>query len=117
MSTDRFSSSHGAETHRSLVAYERLIWIGAVLCYGIGDTLTTFWGLSTDGVDEAGPIAGPMMDAYGNLALLAIKAVLFLVFYAVWTRLETPARVAVPFALLVVGLVVSLWNLTIILFA
>lgn len=90
------------------------IWIAAVLLYGIGDTATTFWGLSTGGVSEAGPIASPLIEAYGRFALVGIKAAVFSAFYAGWWLLRTPGRIAVPFALAFVGAVVTVWNLLVI---
>lgn len=93
---------------------DRRLWIAAVVLYGVGDTVTTFWGLSTGGVAEAGPIAGPLIEAYGRAALLGIKAAVFLLFYAVWRALRTPGRVAVPLALALVGGVVTAWNLVVI---
>lgn len=96
---------------------DRQLWIAAVVLYGVGDTVTTFWGLSITGVAEAGPIAGPFIESYGQHALLAIKVVVFSVFYAVWRLLRTPGRVAVPFALALVGGVVTAWNLIVIMSA
>jgi len=93
---------------------ERRIWIAAILLYGIGDTVTTFWGLSTGGISEAGPIAKPLVDAYGHSALVLIKAIAFPLFYVVWRLLRTPGRIAVPFALAFVGMVVTIWNLLVI---
>ncbi len=93
---------------------ERLLWIAAILFYGVGDTVTTFWGLSLGGIEEAGPIAGPLIDEYGRIALIGVKAAVFPLFYIVWRILRTPGRVAVPFALALVGLVVTVWNLLVI---
>lgn len=93
----------------------KLLWIAAVLLYGVGDTATTFWGLSTGGVAEAGPIARPLIDAYGPVALVGIKVVVFVSFYAAWRVLETPGRVAIPLALAVVGAAVTGWNTTVVL--
>ena len=93
---------------------DREVWIAAVLLYGIGDTVTTFWGVSTGGVAEAGPVAGPLMEAYGRTGLLIIKAVVFPLFYFAWRLLRSPGRVAVPLALALVGGVVTGWNLFVI---
>jgi hypothetical protein len=93
---------------------DRALWALAVLLYGVGDTVTTFWGLSTSGVSEAGVVAGPLIEAQGPHALLGIKIAVFLGFYLVWQLLRTPGRVAVPFALAVVGGVVTAWNLLVI---
>lgn len=93
---------------------DRRIWIAAIVLYGVGDTVTTFWGLSAGGIAEAGPIAGPFIEAYGRPALLGIKAVVFPSFYVLWRGLRTPGRVAVPLALALVGGVVTAWNLLIV---
>jgi len=93
---------------------DRLVWIAALVLYGVGDTVTTFWGLSAGGIAEGGPIAGPLIEAYGRYSLLAIKAAVFPAFYLLWRRLRTPGRVAVPFALALVGAVVTVWNVAVI---
>lgn len=93
---------------------DRQVWLAAILLYGIGDTVTTFLGLSAIGVSEAGPIAGPLIDGYGRHALLVLKAVVFASFYVAWRLLRTPGRVAVPFALSLVGAIVTAWNLIVI---
>jgi len=93
----------------------REMWLAALLLYGFGDTVTTFWGLSTGGVAEAGLIAAPLMEAYGRYALLAVKTAVFAVFYLLWAALRTPGRVAVPLALATVGGVVTAWNVVVIL--
>lgn len=93
---------------------DRLVWIAAILFYGIGDTVTTLLGLSTVGVAEAGPVAGPVIEAYGGYALVSVKATVFPAFYLVWRILRTPGRVAVPFALALVGAVVTVWNVVVI---
>lgn len=87
----------------------------AVVFYGIGDAGTTFVGLSLGGVTEAGPIAGPAIDAFGNLGLIAIKITLFFGFFAAWRALSRPGRVAIPLALVVVGALVTVWNTVMIL--
>ncbi|WP_207588009.1 hypothetical protein [Halomontanus rarus] len=107
----------GATVVKFLTEHERSLWIGALLLYGVGDTVTTVWGLSTGNVAEAGPIAGPVIEAYGRESLLGIKAVVFGLFYAVWSRLRTAGRVAVPLALAVVGGLVTVWNVVVVLSA
>ena len=97
-----------------LATRDRQVWVAAVVLYGVGDTVTTFWGLSTGGVAEAGPVAAPLIETHGRLALLGIKAVTFAAFYVLWRALRTPGRVAVPLALATVGAVVTAWNLVVV---
>ncbi|MFQ3283419.1 MAG: hypothetical protein ACI9TI_001243 [Natronomonas sp.] len=87
------------------------VWIAAILLYGIGDTATTLWGLSVGGIAEAGPVAKPLIEAYGPYALILVKTVVFASFYFAWVVLRTPGRIAVPLALALVGGVVTTWNL------
>ena len=91
-----------------------MLWFVAILLYGLGDTATTYVGLSTAGVAEAGPVAGPLMEAYGRRALLAVKVVLFALFFAAWRSLRPPVRAAIPLALVVVGATVTAWNLVVV---
>lgn len=94
-----------------LATRQRALWVAAVLLYGVGDTVTTFWGLSTGGVAEAGLVAAPLMEAHGRGVLLLVKAVVFVGFYCLWRVARTPGRAAVPLALTTVGLGVTVWNL------
>jgi len=93
--------------------HQRLLWGGALALYGVGDTATTVWGVSTGAAVEAGVVAGPMMAAYGTVGLLAVKLVVFAAFYGAWRLLRGPGRTAVPAALVVVGGTVSLWNVAV----
>lgn len=100
-----------------LAEEERPLWVAAVTLYGVGDTVTTLWGLSIAGVAEAGPLARPLMDSYGTTAFLALKILTLVAFFAVWAVLRTPGRVAIPLALALTGGAVTVWNLVVILSA
>ncbi len=93
-----------------MTTWERRCWILALLFYGIGDTVTTLVGLSTGGAAEIGPLAGPAMEHYGSAGLLGIKIVIFGLFWFVWTVIDSPGRAAVPLALALVGVAVTIWN-------
>lgn len=88
-----------------------MLWVAAVLSYGIGDTATTLFGLGRDGVAEAGPIAGAVVGQIGPGGLLLVKLGSFAAFYAAWRVMSPPRRLGVPLALAVVGVVVTAWNL------
>lgn len=94
---------------------QRLLWLGALAFYGVGDAATTALGLSTGTGEEVGLVAAPLLAEYGLAALLPLKMVIFALFYAAWALLRTPGRVAVPAALVVVGAVVSCWNAAVVL--
>lgn len=97
-----------------LASRDRQVWAAAILLYGVGDTATTFLGLSTGGIAEAGPVAAPLIEAYGRYALLVVKAATFAAFFLLWRLVSTPGRVAVPLALATVGALVTAWNLVVV---
>jgi hypothetical protein len=107
----RTGASRGDAAEASLERSAGALWAAAVLWYGIGDTATTLFGLGTDGVAEAGPIAGAVVGQVGPGGLLVVKIGAFAVFYAAWRVMAPPRRVGVPLALTVVGVVVTVWNL------
>jgi len=93
-----------------LRANESTLWIAAVLSYGFGDFVTTTVGLSQQGIVEVGPVAGPVVDAYGTPGLVVLKSGTLAGSYAVWRLVPQPQRVGIPLGLVSVGLAVTLWN-------
>lgn len=110
----RGSGPTEARPHRGI---QRPLWFGAVVFYGLGDTVTTLLGVRADTVSEAGPIAGAALAAHGPLGFLGVKVALFLVLAGFWHWLETPGRVAIPLGLVVVGVLVTVWNLAVLMVA
>lgn len=99
----------------SIWRHERIVWVVALVAYGIGDTITTLLGLRVDAVSEAGPVMGPVIETYGTVGLVVAKLALLGAFGAVWRIARPPSRVAVPLALAIVGVVVTGWNAVVIL--
>ena len=94
---------------------ERLLWTAALLGYGLGDLGTTLIGLSTGRGAEAGPIAAELVAQFGLLALVALKLSSLVTFYLTWRLVAWPFRVAVPLAIAGVGLLVTAWNVVVLL--
>lgn len=100
-----------------LLERERQLWLLGLVLYGVGDTVTTIWGLSDGNVAEMGPIAAPILEAHGRLSFVGVKAAVLAFFLGAWSVLRTPGRAAVPLALVVGGATVTVWNLFVILLA
>lgn len=94
---------------------QTLLWILAVVLYGVGDTVTTLAGLQSDGAAEGGPVALYALSQGGVPGFLLLKVGFIGVCVGLWYLLRTPSRVAIPLALVVVGAVVTVWNLAVIL--
>lgn len=98
-----------------LAVRERALWTVALLGYGVGDLATTLIGLATGRGAEAGPVAAELVAEFGLLALVALKLSSLATFYLTWRLVAWPFRVAVPLAVAGVGLVVTVWNVVVLL--
>jgi hypothetical protein len=87
------------------------LWLSAVLFYGFGDTVTTLIGLNTVHVEETSPIVSRFVEYGGIGGLFAVKFLTLAAFYLAWRYLPFPGRVGIPVALSLVGIVVTVWNL------
>lgn len=99
----------------SVVDNQPLLWVLAVLFYGLGDGVTTLLGLQGNGASEAGPVALYAMEYGGIPGFLAVKCFFVGACFLVWYLVDTPGRVAIPLALAVVGVAVTVWNLFVLL--
>lgn len=97
------------------VANQWYLWVIAVLFYGISDTATTLVGLRAEGAREAGPVAMAVMGYAGVPGFLALKVAFVSACFLVWAVVETPGRVAIPLALAVTGVGITLWNFRVLL--
>lgn len=90
-----------------------LLWGAAVLFYGVGDAVTTVAGFQTHSAAEAGPVALSVLGSSGVAGFILLKILFIGACFGVWRVLRTPGRVAVPLALAVAGLLVTAWNVTV----
>jgi hypothetical protein len=87
------------------------LWLVAVLCFGVGDVVTTSIGLGLAGVVEAHPVAGSLFQYPPLGVMVALKSVVFGVCYALWAWTPRPHCLGVPLGLALVGVLVTAWNL------
>jgi hypothetical protein len=88
-----------------------LLWSVAIVFFGIGDMVTTGFGLSMNAVHEAGPVTSVFLEQYGLLSMVAVKLAVFGGFYFVWRLTPRRYQIGVPLGLVIVGVVVVWWNL------
>lgn len=93
------------------------VWSLAILFYGIGDITTTFIGLSITGIVEVGPVAAPLLRKFGFQFMIVLKAVFFAGCLLCWRLAPDPPAVGIPLGLSILGILVSVWNLGVILTA
>jgi hypothetical protein len=88
-------------------------WVAAVLCYGVGDYVTTVVAVRRYSVVEANPVVRRLLSRHPGpvgfgVLKLATLAVCYLGFLAI---ADTALAVGIPVALTVLGVAVTLSNL------
>ena len=95
-------------------AHQSTLWIAALLLYGFGDLITTTVGLAQRGIVEVGPVANPVVEAYGTPGLVVLKSATLVGSYLAWRLVPPPHRIGIPLGLAFVGIVVTGWNTAVI---
>lgn len=91
------------------------LWLVAVVTFGFGDILTTVIGLRTGIATEASPVAADVINANGLGFIYIVKATVFGFFYLIWRLTPPPYKVGVPFGLSLLGMNITIWNISVIL--
>lgn len=102
-------------SHPANRAHSSGLWRLAVAGFVIGDIATTLAGLSTAGVVETGPVAGPLLRQHGVAVLLVLKLAAVAVAYLAWRLLPPPHAAGIPTGLALVGAAATGWNLAVLL--
>ncbi len=90
------------------------LWLLAIVFFGVGDIATTMLGLSYHPVAEAGPIVEIFIHKYGLSAIIFLKIAAFVIAYLMWRAAPDPHNTGVPLGLSTLGVLVTGWNIIII---
>lgn len=96
---------------------DRVLWAVAIVFYGIGDLVTTLAGTLFSHVLEVGPLPALLLDHYSAIVLPLLKVAVFACCYGFWVATPRPYNLAPPFALSVLGVLVTSWNLAVLVVA
>lgn len=91
------------------------LWLLAILFFGVGDLVTTTVGLTIGSSTEANPIVAVLIERYGVLVLVPLKATTLAVLYGVWKTVPVPYPAVIPIVLAGMGLLVTVWNTSVLL--
>lgn len=94
-----------------LVSFTPELWVATFVFFVGGDLLTTAVGLLNGGVAEVGPVVAPVMQEFGLLVMIPLKVLALAACYAIWRLVPAPHAVGVPLGLAVFGVLVTGWNL------
>jgi len=87
------------------------LWVVGLLCFGVGDVVTTSVGLRAEHVTEVGPLVRPVVEHYHVPGLVGLKLAVFGVCYLLYRLLPSPQNAGIPLGLATFGTIVVLWNL------
>lgn len=109
--------AHRLPTRATPAQLDLWLWLFAILFFGIGDAATTGLGLTIEGVAEHSPTVGPHLEKYGFPALIAMKSALFVGGFLLWRTVPRPHSLGIPLGLALVGVVVTGWNISVLVVA
>lgn len=101
-----------ADSPRSAAVH---LWPVAVLGFGVGDIVTTVVGLQLVGVVELNPLVIGLLRVSALGTMVGLKLLVLCGGYLLWRRLPRTSAVGVPLGLAVLGVVVTAWNLHVVL--
>lgn len=93
------------------------LWLWSVLFFGVGDLVTTSIGLGPGGAIEINPVAAAFGHQFGLRAMVGLKAATLGACFAIWQVTPHPHRDGIPLGLTAVGVLVTAWNLNVLLLA
>lgn len=93
------------------------LWLIGIIFFGVGDLLTTNVGLTTGWAVEVSPIGAIFIQEFGLAAMYPLKLSVFVVCFALWRVTPRPHAAGVPLGLAVLGVLVTTWNLGVLLLA
>ncbi len=101
------------ETTEYLVSLTPHLWAIAIVFFGAGDLITTFAGLPLQSTVEVGPLAAHVYQQFGAGIMVVLKAAVISGAYVLWRVVPSPQRVGIPLGLSTLGVLVTIWNLSV----
>lgn len=98
-------------------AFSSHLWLYSVVFFGLGDLLTTSLGLGPGGAVEINPVAASVSQQFGFGAMIALKLATLGGCYAIWQVTPRPHRDGIPLGLASLGVLVTSWNLHVLMIA
>ena len=98
---------------RAITRHSSLLWVFAILTFGVGDVVTTAAGLSLGAV-ESHPLSEIVLTAAGIPGMIAWKALTLAAFVGFAAAVPRQWRVGVPIGVVLWGAVVTTWNLLVV---
>lgn len=86
------------------------LWAAAVALYGVGDIVTTDYGLKSDAIHEGNPVAATILGIGGTPGMVLTKVVVLYVAFWAYSNAPEEHRVGIPLGLALLGGAIVLNN-------
>lgn len=110
----RVSIDSSGPLHRERPRTFYLLWGLAALAYGVGDTVTTVYGIEAAGLAEQNPVVDAVLETAGLAGFALVKLAVFLVLLGISVHASRARMrrgyVWPPLALIAVGTALTAWN-------
>lgn len=115
MSTDGYPGNWEYEERivQAIARHSSLLWVFAILIFGVGDVVTTAAGLSLGAV-ESHPLSKLILGVAGVPGMIAWKAITLAAFVGFAALVPREWRVGVPIGVVLWGAVITTWNLLVV---
>lgn len=104
-----------SDTIQLLEKYTRELWGLTIVFFGGGDIITTAIGWTFSETVELGPLAAILFHRFGLGIMIPLKLAMFVIAWGLWKLVPAPHRLGVPLGLATFGVLLTLWNTTILL--
>ncbi|MFB6114487.1 MAG: hypothetical protein ABEJ58_10360 [Halodesulfurarchaeum sp.] len=96
-----------------LSRFQLHLWVLVIVFFGFGDLITTAIGLYPGSVIEAGPVPAALIQQFGVWIIVPLKILTVGLVAVVWRLSPKSYAVGVPLGLSVFGIVVTGWNVAV----
>lgn len=93
---------------------EGMVWAVSLVTFGLGDVMTTYYGLQVSGVVEQSPTAQAVLHTGGVTGMIGIKLAVFIGAYLAYRCVPKDYRAGIPIGLSLLGVLVVMNNAAVI---
>lgn len=93
--------------------HRRILWYSAIVSYGLGDIVTTIYGLVYyDSIEESHTYMNMLIQHLGLSAIIIWKMVVIGLFIWFYRKVPKPYDLGILIGLNLVGVAITIWNIS-----
>lgn len=105
--------SHEFVEYTTTLNVDRVLWALSIGLFGVADLASTIYFIGELGAIESHPVADVAIETLGLWILIPWKAAAIGLFYAAYRIVPNPHSLGIPIGLVLLGIVLTVWNIRI----